>query len=76
MVLVLELLYNVCQSVSNGHIDCSTSCTTFNVVKAVIFTAYLSGVARGLVMACMYVVYMLSAYLYIYRDGIGSRASL
>ena len=35
MVLVLALLYNVCQSVSNGHIDCSTCCTTFNVVKAV-----------------------------------------
>ena len=76
MVLVPELLYNVFKTVSNGHSDCSSSCTIYNVVKAVIFTAYLSGVARGLVMACMYVVYMLSDYLYIYSDGIGSRASL
>jgi hypothetical protein len=35
MVLVPELLYNVCKTVSNGDSDCSSSCTIYNVVTAV-----------------------------------------
>ena len=77
MVLVPELLYNVCQSASTADSDCSSSCTIYNVVTAVNIYGLLSGgegSGNGVYVGSVY--YMLPAYLYIYSYGIGSRASL
>ena len=77
MVLVPELLYNVCQSASTADSDCSSFCTIYNVVTLHHTVLYLSGgegSGNGVYVGSVY--YMLPAYLYIYSYGIGTRASL
>ncbi len=76
MVLLPELLYNVCQSVSNGDSDCSSSCTIFSVVTAVNIHGLLERCGERSGYECIKRVHMLTACLHMYSDDIAFRASL